>query len=96
MRLLSTCAALCYCFFLEKSFCKALVLLLVNMHYLYEYWVSDGGCKFIDISRYNIAEDDPVAVRQVNNRLEVVRLGHLFFGGSFKNFSFSFSRIFQP
>ena len=43
--------------FFEKSFCNYLVLLLVNMQYLYKYWDSIGWWKFMDIIIYKIAEN---------------------------------------
>ena len=40
--------------FFEKSFCYSLVLLLVNMGYLFEYWCSIGWYKFMDVSIFKI------------------------------------------
>ena len=60
MTLLSTCTALCY--FFEKSFYK-LVFLLLNMQSLYEYWDSNGWCKFVDLSIYKITQNHAAAVR---------------------------------
>ena len=53
--------------FLRKAFVIKLVLLLANMRYLYEYWESNGSCKFIDINTYEIAEDCSAAVSETNN-----------------------------
>ena len=53
--------------FFEKNFCFFLVSLLVNTRYLYEYWDSNGWCKFIDTSIYKITEDHSVAASQTKN-----------------------------
>ena len=66
LRSLNTCTALCYAF-LKKDFCYQIVLLQVNMRYLYEYQDSNGQCKFIDISISKITEDHSVAASQTKN-----------------------------
>ena len=76
--------------FLKKD---KLVLLLVNMRYLYEYLDSNSWSKFIYISTYKITEGHSVIVRQTKNRLEVVGFDHLSLGERFENFSLC---IFLP
>ena len=46
------------------NFCCWLVLLLVNIWYLYECWDSNGWCNFIDISIYKITEAHPAKPNQ--------------------------------
>ena len=53
--------------FFEKNLCYWIVLLLVNMRYLYEYGDSNAWCKFIDINVYKITEDHSVAANQTKN-----------------------------
>ena len=53
--------------FFEKKNCNQLALLLVNMAQLYKYWDSNGCCKFIDVSIYQITRENSVVVSQTKN-----------------------------
>ena len=54
--------------FFDKNFCYYVVLLLLNMWYLYKYWDTIGLCKSMDISIYKITEDHSAAANETKNQ----------------------------